>query len=409
MYPKFVNALRKNYTSEATRWFANARDGEAVVITYSFMSRDPEQPRVYPLVSIGDTFARYNAAEKKVIKNSLKAWSSVANIRFVEVPAQNADIMFGKYNMPYKVNGHAGRLNYTYENGTLNPTDIWLDRDGFLKTRYGQEVATHEIGHTLGLEHPLWGRGGLKAEEFGTSVMAFDLWGEPPYTGYPTKLGVIDAAAVQSIYGPAQRKLGANVYKVGKTKLIWDGGGSDTISAAWAKAKAHIDLNDGSWNWVGKKASSILAKDQSWVGHFTQIENAVGSKYADTIIGNELDNVIDGGRGNDTITGGEGADILTGGPGNDTFVFRSFEEMGTMDRHDRVEDFELGDKIDLRKLSSVFLGNGDSNSLLKSGQAVQFYFNTKSQKLCFDVNGDGIPEFFIGVKIENMKSEFFQL
>ena len=115
--------------------------------------------------------------------------------------------MFGKHNMPYKVNGYSGRLNVTYETGQLNPTDVWLDWDGFVKTRYGQVVATHEIGHTLGLEHPLKGRGGLSKKEFATSVMSFSL-GDAPYKGHPTKLGLIDAAAIQSIYGPAQRKLG---------------------------------------------------------------------------------------------------------------------------------------------------------------------------------------------------------
>ncbi len=124
----------------------------------------------------------------------------------------------------------------------------------------------------------------------------------------------------------------------GRTKLIWDGGGEDTISAAHAKAKAHIDLNDGTWSWIGRKAASVLDAGQSWLGHFTQIERAVGSRHADTIIGNELDNTIIGGRGNDVITGGDGADVMTGGPGRDRFVYRSFAEMGSLEHPDTIVD-----------------------------------------------------------------------
>ncbi|MDF2809838.1 MAG: hypothetical protein K0S56_869 [Microvirga sp.] len=392
MLPKFIGALRKNYTSETTRWFANAQDGEAAVITFGFMSAVPEEPRINYFLEVAGSFERYGASERTSVKKSLKAWSAVANVHFVEEATQDADIMFGKHNMPYKVNGYSGRLNVTYENRILNPTDVWLDWDGFVKTRYGQVVTTHEIGHTLGLEHPLKGKGGLKTAEFASSVMSFSL-GDAPYKGHPTKLGLIDIAAIQSIYGPAQRKLGADAYKVGDAALIWDGGGIDRMSAAGAKAKAHIDLNDGSWSWVGKKASSILAKDQSWLGHFTQIENAVGSKFSDTIIGNERDNVIRAGRGNDTVIGGDGADLLAGGQGNDTFVFRGFAEMGTLDRHDTISDFSAGDRIDLRGLGVTFLGSGSSDAALNAAKPGQFYFNAALGELRFESNGDGIAEF----------------
>lgn len=398
MYPKFIGTLRKNYTSETTRWFANSKDGEGIVITYGFMSKNLGNPRVDPLVSIGDSFERYSAAEKTAVKNALKAWSAVADIRFVEVSAQDADVMFGKYNMPYKVNGQAGRLNRTYETGKLNPTDIWLDWQGFLITPYGRQVTTHEIGHVLGLEHPLKGKAGLRQEEFRTSIMAYDLWGEPPYHGHPTKLGLIDAAAVQSIYGPAKKKLGKHTYHVGKTKLIWDGGGVDTVSAASAKAKAHINLNDGSWNWVGKKAASILDKGQSWLGHFTFVENAVGSKFGDVILGNELDNVIRGGKGNDTITGGRGADTLSGGAGNDTFVYKAFTEMGTREKSDRIVDFGRGDKIDLRGLGVKFIGKSTDDAILNMHtMPKQFYLNVTLDELRFDANGDGIVDHLIRI------------
>ena len=328
----FVTVLRKQAIIEpGIREFANAHYGESTIITYGFMTRVPAERRTDTISDPRQGFERYEAEERAVIRQSLKAWSAVADITFVPVAGGDADIMFGKHRMPYRVNGYAGGLTQDLATGETAGADIRLDNEGFVTTPFGREIATHEIGHSLGLGHAHVGRDGTSFSEFKSSVMSTNTWGPSYYTGSPIRLGLVDAAAIQSIYGPARKKLGADSYALGKTKLIWDGGGEDTISAAKAKAKAHIDMNDGSWSWVGRKAASVLDAGQSWLGHFTQIEQAVGSRHADTIIGNALDNTIIGGRGNDVITGGAGADVMTGGPGRDRFVNRSFAEMGSGD------------------------------------------------------------------------------
>jgi Ca2+-binding RTX toxin-like protein len=51
------------------------------------------------------------------------------------------------------------------------------------------------------------------------------------------------------------------------------------------------------------------------------IENVLGSKYADTLIGNAGVNVLSGAAGNDTLSGGGGADTLDGGAGQDTAAY----------------------------------------------------------------------------------------
>ena len=149
--------------------------------------------------------------------------------------------------------------------------------------------------------------------------------------------------------------------------------------------------------WIGRKASSILAKDQSWLGHFTQIENAVGSKFNDTIIGNKLDNFISAGNGNDVVIGGEGADYLSGGKGKDTFVFYSFAEMGKPEHHDTISDFSAGDRIDLRGLGATFLGSAADDAVLKPTKPGEFYFNSTTRELKFDVTGDGKVDHVIGL------------
>lgn len=47
------------------------------------------------------------------------------------------------------------------------------------------------------------------------------------------------------------------------------------------------------------------------------IDHLIGSRYADTLTGNDNNNTFDGGSGNDTLRGGKGNDFFTGGSGND--------------------------------------------------------------------------------------------
>ena len=51
---------------------------------------------------------------------------------------------------------------------------------------------------------------------------------------------------------------------------------------------------------------------------FANIDNLIGSNYADLLTGNAAANIIYGGAGDDTIMGGAGSDIINGGAGNDT-------------------------------------------------------------------------------------------
>ena len=51
------------------------------------------------------------------------------------------------------------------------------------------------------------------------------------------------------------------------------------------------------------------------------IENLIGGKAGDTLMGDAQANVIDGHTGNDSITGGGGNDTLDGGEGQDTAIY----------------------------------------------------------------------------------------
>jgi hypothetical protein len=112
---------------------------------------------------------------------------------------------------------------------------------------------------------------------------------------------------------------------------------SDTASYSDSTVAVTVDLTNSAANSGGTAAGDVL----------TNIENLVGSDYADTLIGDDQDNIIAGGRG---------ANILTGGNGNDTFVAST--------DGDTITDFETGDLIDL---SENWYNYNDFSQVIISG------------------------------------------
>jgi Ca2+-binding RTX toxin-like protein len=87
------------------------------------------------------------------------------------------------------------------------------------------------------------------------------------------------------------------------------GDGVDTADYSTSTASVNVNLETG----IGKGGD---AEGDVLSG----IENLIGSKYNDVLVGNASVNLIDGGDGDDTITGGSNNDKLFGGAGNDTFL-----------------------------------------------------------------------------------------
>jgi Ca2+-binding RTX toxin-like protein len=94
----------------------------------------------------------------------------------------------------------------------------------------------------------------------------------------------------------------------GADKLI-GGDGVDTADYSGSAAGVNVNLETG----VGKGGD---AEGDTLSG----IENLIGSKFNDVLVGNASVNMIDGGDGDDTITGGSNNDKLYGGNGNDLFL-----------------------------------------------------------------------------------------
>lgn len=134
------------------------------------------------------------------------------------------------------------------------------------------------------------------------------------------------------------------------------GAGDDWVSYWWDIAGVTVNL-----------ASGTATDGWGDTDTISNIENVIGSDFADTITGDDEDNVLqgnagdgtikggagndtifgrdgddtlDGGRGNDLIDGGAGSNTLTGGAGSDLFVLN----IASDDVH-RVTDFTTGEDV----------------------------------------------------------------
>ena len=202
---------------------------------------------------------------------------------------------------------------------------------------------------------------------------------------------------------------GADTFHVADTNNFIDGGrGIDTVSfAGYSHSGVHpIDSNQG------------VFVDLANTDQFENVENLVGSRFDDTLKGNELDNTISGGRGSDTLEGkagndnlnggrgadtligGAGQDTLTGGSGADVFRFGALSE-SRVGSADVITDFAAGtDRIDLSAIDAngILQGNGEfrfigaaefggANGLALPG-SLRAYYDAETNQTVVQANTD---------------------
>ena len=210
----------------------------------------------------------------------------------------------------------------------------------------------------------------------------------------------------------------------GKDILIGGNGNDNLIGGAGAD---RLDGGSGSdlANYSGATAAVVADlltpganKGEAAGDTYVSIERLYGSKFNDSLRGDNLVNTLygaaghdvlygrggndtlQGGDGNDTLEGNAGADSLYGQAGADLFRFRSTADSTTGAR-DTIRDFASGiDDIDLRSIDANTRVAGDQafsyiGAKAFSGSAGQLHF--VGGVLSGDVNGDKAADFAINV------------
>ena len=222
--------------------------------------------------------------------------------------------------------------------------------------------------------------------------------------GFLKGLGALDTAALQWIYGINDSyKSKDNVYHLPRFnsgrrgwKCIWDTGGIDMIDGSKSKKSVLIDLRNATLDdseAAGGYPSSVdgvyggftIAHD--WNGkqfgraaNLCIIENAIGGKSGDRLIGNQAANELRGMRGDDVLfSGGGQGDRLFGGKGKDQFwidvVPEAQVQIMDFSAHDRmVFNVSEADLKITTNQGSTFITSGNGFSAQLVGYA-GFSFN----------------------------------
>lgn len=296
----FINAL-----TEGVSWTGTA--GSAVTIPYTFDIS----------VEGGNLL---NNAERTAASSAMQAWSNVARVAFTQDPL-NADLTFSRHDLGA---GTAGLTSSFFSGTRYESSEVQVDDEyaNFSAGTFGYLIFLHEIGHALGLKHPgSYGPGdsapflSAAQENLDYTVMSYNDGAiAHNLSTIPVTPMLYDIAAIQYLYGAnTSYNNGESFYQfngaASQSMTLWDGGGTDYITAASYAGNAHIDLREGA------SGVSHIGNTYVWIAFGANIENGTGGSGADTILGSGLNNRLAGREGGDVIRGAAGNDVVMGANG----------------------------------------------------------------------------------------------
>ncbi len=237
----------------------------------------------------------------------------------------------------------------------------------------------HEFGHEFGLNHPglynYSGPGGVQINYLNNATWTYDRQqysvmsyfdgidvGETSRWSASTPLmadieavirrffSTVDDQGVRT-YQHIDLNTGDNVYGFGATQdgykltvsgnqhdigfAIHDTGGTDTLDFSGSTAGTILDLRAGQFSSVNGHSNNVsIFAGHNADGTDYYVENGIGSRYDDILIGNDGNNVLDGRGGADRMAGNGGDDVYfvdskddivreNANGGNDTVVILS--------------------------------------------------------------------------------------
>ena len=309
------------------RWNADYAHGTPVTVTFSWMTQAP---------SGYSNFHAFTAAEQAGARAALAEWAKVANVTFQEV-SSGGQIQFGDVSL----GGPSGYTTWVGTSGAnsgwkTTHADVMMNYDNHLTygaNDFGMRAILHEIGHALGLKHTFDTQGPTLSGAENTaqySVMSYDNVPNNPDV-QPSTPQLYDMAGVQYLYGANTHTYAGNttwMFSNSHTSemTIWDGGGTDVLSAMNQSLACTIDLNAGHFSSIGPYGGG--AHSNIAIAQGCTIENGYGGTGNDVLVGNGADNVL---------YGNGGADKLTGGAGANAFCYDNAAQGG-----DTISDFKTG-------------------------------------------------------------------
>lgn len=291
-----------------------AYSGNNITLYYKFWD---SMPTYY---NGGDTersgFKAFSVAQEAAARDALTMIESFTNITFVETNNDStAQLGFAQTYLDPDTGAWAYYPSLHPKGGDVWTNRTYVSENNLIQGGYDFFTIMHEIGHALGLQHTF--DGGLSGEQNTEkySVMAYDwsTWGNTHAASYQ----LYDIYALQQLYGQNNNyNSGNTTYNLisGRAYTIWDGGGTDTLSAAGINSNVVIRLEAGMFSSVG-------LTDNIAVAYGTVIENAIGGNGNDIIYGNDANNILNGGSGNDSFFGSIGNDTIDGGTGTNQVTY----------------------------------------------------------------------------------------